>query len=97
MGRGEYHYLSIKGQDDLGRLALLEVSGFHRWHKVGRERKFQTHKMHSGECICAAPGILFLRPHFASFGRGREGPELGILILRKEAAPNASHSLIPLE
>lgn len=59
------HYLSIKGHDDLGRLGTVGIFGFHRWHKVGEERKFQTYEMHSGEYFCVALGISFLKPHFA--------------------------------
>lgn len=57
--------MSIKGHDDLGRLGTVGIFGFHRWHKVGEERKFQTYEMHSGEYFCVALGISFLKPHFA--------------------------------
>lgn len=57
--------MSITGHEDLGGLGTLGMSGVHRWHKVRRERKVQTHKMHSGEYLCAVLGVSFLKSHFA--------------------------------
>lgn len=40
--------------------------------------------MHSGKvCLQCSLSVSFLKSHFAQIGRGREGPELGILILRR--------------